>query len=54
MSERIKNTLRKIFNVFFRGNNLLFATVEARLKENTIQIGESTNLNNVIILLKKK
>lgn len=52
MSERIKNTLRKIFNVFFRGNNLLFATVEARLKENTIQIGESTNLNNVIILVK--
>ncbi len=47
----VKKLVRRILNLFFRGNNLLLAEIKAHIKGNTLQIGSSTNLKNVKIVL---
>lgn len=42
----MKNFLRLILNLFFRGNNLLWNLIKAIYKNNKIDIGPSSNLLN--------
>ena len=40
----MKNSLRLILNLFFRGNNLFWNLIKSMYKNNTIYIGPSSNL----------
>lgn len=42
----MKNILRLILNLFFRGNNLLWVLIKAKFRRHNIQIGTSSNLVN--------
>ena len=51
MVEVIKNIVRKALNYLLRGNNLLIADLKAHYKGNFLQIGCSTNLKGVTIIM---
>ena len=42
----MRNYLRLILNLFFRGNNLFWVLIIAKFKNNKIHIGPSSNLKN--------